>query len=126
MARPKAVPKPKAASKGKSVTAGEKVPPKKRIPKPKENSFSPNLKCSFCGKPSKNARRLIALDPPSKICICDECVVVCLKILLDESPLEFYKLITSIFAEQANKIITPPIQAETKLKSRKKVEKQNA
>ena len=115
MARPK-ISGPKTASKGKSVKAGEKVLPKKRIPKPKKNAFSPNLKCSFCGKPSKNARRLIALQTPSKICICDECVVVCLKLLLKESPLELHKLIINILTEQT----------ETKPINRGKVKKTNA
>jgi len=38
--------------------------------------------CSFCGKSTDMARRLIA--GPNKVFICDECVEVCRKILTDE------------------------------------------
>ncbi|MDR2370879.1 MAG: ATP-dependent Clp protease ATP-binding subunit ClpX, partial [Treponema sp.] len=38
--------------------------------------------CSFCGKSADMARRLIA--GPNDVFICDECVEVCRKILLDE------------------------------------------
>jgi ATP-dependent Clp protease ATP-binding subunit ClpX len=38
--------------------------------------------CSFCGKSTDIARRLIA--GPNKVFICDECVEVCRKILTDE------------------------------------------
>ncbi len=38
--------------------------------------------CSFCGKSSDMARRLIA--GPDNVYICDECVDVCKKILMDE------------------------------------------
>jgi len=38
--------------------------------------------CSFCGKSTDMARRLIA--GPNKVFICDECVEVCRKILSDE------------------------------------------
>ena len=37
--------------------------------------------CSFCGKSADNARRLIA---GPGVYICDECVVVCKKILDEE------------------------------------------
>ena len=38
--------------------------------------------CSFCGKSADMARRLIA--GPNDIFICDECIEVCRKILLEE------------------------------------------
>jgi len=103
-----------------AVKSQTKKPLKKGNSKPKENVFSPNLKCSFCGKPSKNARRLIALQPPSKTCICDECIEVCVKILLQDSPLEWHRRIINIFAEQAETNKIPPEQEQIKLKAKQK------
>nr|WP_246211414.1 ATP-dependent Clp protease ATP-binding subunit ClpX [Phytoactinopolyspora alkaliphila] len=40
------------------------------------------LKCSFCGKTQKQVKKLIA--GPSRICICDECIVICNEILEEE------------------------------------------
>ena len=39
------------------------------------------LKCSFCGKPQSQVRRLIA---GSGVYICDECVHLCLDIINDD------------------------------------------
>jgi len=66
---------------------------------PQKAEFDKKLKCSFCDKTAENSRRLIALPPPSKICICDECVEVCIKILLEENPLYFISRLTNIFDE---------------------------
>jgi ATP-dependent Clp protease ATP-binding subunit ClpX len=62
------------------------------------------LKCSFCGKSQKQVHRLIA--GPTGVCICDECVELCNKLIeeeLDESseggmealpkPQEIYELL---------------------------------
>ena len=37
--------------------------------------MSKNQKCSFCGKPKEETRRLIS--GPDEVCICDECVEIC-------------------------------------------------
>jgi hypothetical protein len=42
------------------------------------------IKCSFCGKSSHFAHRLIA--GPNDIFICDECISVCIKILSEDTP----------------------------------------
>ena len=43
------------------------------------------LSCSFCGKPQKEVRKLIAgagkLDDGRTLCICDECVAMCVEIV---------------------------------------------
>jgi len=86
--------------------ATAKTTPKSKasVKKPlKKTVFDKNLKCSFCDKPAENSRRLIALSPPSKICICDECVEVCIKILLDENPMYFVSRISNIFDEHLGK-----------------------
>jgi len=83
----KNTPKPKAA---------KKKPLKKTV-------FDPNLKCSFCGKSAVNSYRLIALDPPSKICICDECIEVCNRMIMKENPKYFVSTVTRIFAEYTDK-----------------------
>jgi len=92
MARPKNS-EPKAASKAKPVKAGEKVPPPKdKIPNLKDYELPPteDRKCSFCGKPADLARRLIAGPPPLFPFICDECLLVCVKILSEDNPREWY------------------------------------
>ena len=40
---------------------------------------SPTLRCSFCGKPDSQVQRII--QGPG-VCICDECVYLCLQVLL--------------------------------------------
>ena len=128
MARPKNS-EPKAASKAKPVKAGEKVPPKKRIPKPKEeNILHPSFEkhCSYCGKPSADAPVLIAGPPPLFPYICDECVEVCVKILFESGLPDWRSRIVRLLAIQPEPKKTPPIQAETKPRSKKKVEKSNA
>jgi hypothetical protein len=86
------------------VTA--KTTPKSKASKKKplkKTVFDPKLKCSFCGKSADSSYRLIALDPPSKICICDECIEVCNKMLMEENPNYFVSRITRIFAEYTDK-----------------------
>ena len=39
------------------------------------------LKCSFCGKPQSQVRRLVA---GSGVYICDECVHLCMDIINDD------------------------------------------
>ena len=42
-------------------------------------SSSPTLRCSFCGKPDSQVQRMI--QGPG-VCICDDCVYLCLQVLL--------------------------------------------
>jgi hypothetical protein len=56
-------------------------PPKNTLPTPEE--AVKEKWCSFCGKSSKNAHLMIA--GPDNIFICDACVDLCLKILVQES-----------------------------------------
>ena len=121
MAKAKTAAKPKPAAKSKAVKTPPKKALKKPISKPKEIIYSPTLKCSFCGKSIKNAQRLIALDPPSKICICDECVEVCILLLLKESPHEWATRITRLFAIFAEKNKDKLIQDKIKPKTKSRI-----
>ncbi|ECQ2979860.1 hypothetical protein HVG75_004866 [Salmonella enterica] len=42
----------------------------------------PTHKCSFCGKTNNDVASIIAGDG---VCICDECVFVCVKILFKQN-----------------------------------------
>ena len=48
-------------------------------PADKPLSSSPTLRCSFCGKPDSQVQRVI--QGPG-VCICDDCVYLCLQVLL--------------------------------------------
>ena len=48
-------------------------------PTDKPLSSSPTLRCSFCGKPDSQVQRMIR---GPGVCICDECVYLCLQVLL--------------------------------------------
>jgi hypothetical protein len=71
----------------------EKPPAKapKKPAKPAERPASNPVKakspaipnCSFCGRPSEFIRRLIA--GPNNVFICEECIEVCVAILLEEN-----------------------------------------
>ena len=51
-----------------------------------------NLSCSFCGKPQKNAKKIIA-SPNGECFICDECVAICKEIIKeDESQTQLEKI----------------------------------
>ncbi|MBQ5929851.1 MAG: ATP-dependent Clp protease ATP-binding subunit ClpX, partial [Clostridia bacterium] len=43
--------------------------------------MSKNQRCSFCGKPKEETRRLIS--GPDGVCICDECIEIC-QSMIDE------------------------------------------
>ena len=104
----------------------EKKPLKTRLKKPlKETVFYKNLKCSFCGKSANNSYRLIALQPPSKICICDECIEVCIKILLDENPM-FISRISNIFAQKIETKKSKPKKIQQKARNKKEGKKNYA
>jgi len=121
MPRAKMAAKPKTAPSKKTVKAQPQKTAKKAISKPKKVTFSPNLKCSFCGKSSKTARRLIALEAPSKISICDECIELCIMQLLVESPHEWATRITRIFAICAEKLKEKSKQDKVKPKSKSRI-----
>ena len=40
------------------------------------------IKCSFCGKPQGQVRKLIS--GPSGVYICDECIEICSDIIMEE------------------------------------------
>jgi len=46
-----------------------------------------DMKCSFCGKPNTEVQQIVAAN--DKVCICDECIMGCLDILIygEEKPL---------------------------------------
>ena len=48
-------------------------------PADKPLSSSPTLHCSFCGKPDSQVQRMIR---GPGVCICDDCVYLCLQVLL--------------------------------------------
>lgn len=51
-----------------------------------------NFSCSFCGKPQKNAKKIIA-SPNGECFICDECVAICREIIReDEAQTELAKI----------------------------------
>ena len=68
----------------KSAKVAAKPPTKKKIPKPEEIEMPiPVFRyCSFCRKPSETRKRLVA--GPNNIFICDECIEVCVAILLED------------------------------------------
>jgi len=128
MAKTKGTPVIKAASEAKTAKAGEKVPPKKDNTKPNnDNILQPSFKkhCSYCGKPSTHAKRIIAGPPPLFPYICDECVEVCVKVLMEDDNQDWRSRLISILALPSGKSITPPVKAERNPRSKNKGEKAN-
>jgi len=117
MVKAKTAVKPKTATSKRTVKKPLEKAQKKAVSKPEKVTFSPDLNCSFCGKPSKKARRLIALTAPSKICICDECIEVCIRILLEENTMEWVSRITRIFALHTEKLQILSEQKKSKAKT---------
>lgn len=62
-----------------------------------------NLTCSFCGKPQKDAKKIIA-SPNGESFICDECVAICREIIREDE------------AESQLETIDIPIPSEIKAK----------
>lgn len=62
-----------------------------------------NLSCSFCGKPQKDAKKIIA-SPNGESFICDECVAICREIIREDE------------AESQLETIDLPIPSEIKAK----------
>jgi hypothetical protein len=83
MAKTKEPAKPKTTTKKPEKTA--RKPPVKKTAR-KEKKTDKLLKviryCSFCGRPSNELMALIA--GPNNIFICDNCLEVCVAILLDD------------------------------------------
>jgi hypothetical protein len=79
MSKAKETAKRKAPSK-RPAGSKPKASPKTKEP---DKPLSKDVFCSFCGKSSEDSRRMIA--GPNNVNICDECVEVCNKILLEES-----------------------------------------
>lgn len=46
----------------------------------KVDNTKKHFRCSFCGKPQENVKRLIS-SPAGEVCICNECVMLCMDIL---------------------------------------------
>jgi len=117
MARPKTTEKPKTAPRRKTVKLPPKKEQKKAVSKPKKNAFPPTIKCSFCGRSTDTARRMIAGPPPDRVFICDECLFVCVKILAEDNPQETYKdllwLMSSLMSS-LNQKIEKSLQKEAK------------
>jgi len=129
MAKTKGISESKTTSKKKQENTKGKAPPKKRIPKPKEdNILQPLFKkhCSYCGKPSTHAQRLIAGPPPLFPYICDECVEVCVRVLMEVGLQDWRSRIFSILAIQAETKQVSPKESETKPRNNKKAVKSNA
>jgi len=127
MVKTKEKPEPKASKIEPGKSAG-KATPKKRIPKPKkENIIHPSFEkhCSYCGKPSTQAKVLIAGPPPLFPYICDECIEICVKVLMEEGLPDWRSRIIGILAIQAEPKKTPPKQSEIKPSTKKKVVKAN-
>jgi len=120
MAIPRTVSVPKIAAKKKPIKSLKK----KETSNLKENiKLLPkkNRKCSFCGKPSEKAKRLIAGPPPLFPFICDECIEICVKILLEECPDDWRSRILSLLAIPAGKVKKPPVNKKTTVKPKPKV-----
>ena len=51
---------------------------------PRPPTTDGDLRCSFCGKPQTQVRKLIA--GPNRVAICNECVALCGDIITDDHP----------------------------------------
>jgi len=103
----KQTPEPKAS---KPKTAKE---PRKTISKQSKNNTNNNesskivVHCSYCGKPSSKSKVIIAGPPPANSFICDECLEVCNKLLLQEFPLTWYNRLVQLILEPKREQIIP-------------------
>ena len=105
----------KTVSKKTPQKANEKVPPKE------ENILQPSFKkhCSYCGKPSTDAPVLIAGPPPLYPFICNECVEVCVKILMETDQKYWRPRFINILATIKQKDEIPLDKEKTKTKGKK-------
>jgi hypothetical protein len=86
MTRNNETPKAKAPENKSAKPAGGTAP-KSDTKSKKPTKLPEDILCSFCGKPSNRAKQLIA--GPNNIFICDECLEICVTILLEESPFDW-------------------------------------
>ena len=124
MAKAKVTPKPKA-EKSKPEKPPEKTPTQKTVRKTKKpDEQADDIRhCSFCNSPSNRLRVLIAA--PNNVFICEECVGICVKILLQASPIEWQNLLIKLMADPKNaKVILP--KKDLKQPQTKKARKPNA
>ena len=102
-------PKPESAPNKRTVKNKAKIQKKHDEPPPQL------FYCSFCRKPSNQARRLIA--GPNNFFICDECIDICNSILLEvdiEDKQDFWR---QCMLDRLNKTIKKTV----KKKSRKEI-----
>ena len=96
--------------------------PKKTVPAKKTSSAKTDKNindkaCSFCGKSADNSCRLIA--GPNDIFICDECVIVCVKILGNETGSSLCPLVslkTHKLLEEIGSQLNRPPSERTRIK----------
>jgi len=113
MAKVKTVVKQKTVPSKRTVKTPTQKAQKKAVSKLKKNAVTPTIKCSFCGKSTDTARRMIAGPPPDRVFICDECLFVCVKILAEENPKETYKDLLWLMSS-LNQKIEKSVQKEAK------------
>ena len=115
MAKAKEKPKPKA-SKIEPEKAAGKATPKNRTPKPKEKDLPAveGQKCSFCGHLPITTNLMIAGPPPNNCFICENCVEVCLAILLDEDSTEWTRRLLRLMQSVPKKSKVIPLENKKK------------
>ena len=64
-----------------------------------------DLRCSFCGKPQSQAKRLIA---GNGVYICDTCVELCMNIIEDEDALQRGKVAAKRSGGEEEKVLPKP------------------
>jgi hypothetical protein len=96
--------------------SAQKKKSSKIIPKAKDKvKFPLYCYCSFCRKPSESVKRLIT--GPNNIFICDNCLEIGVRILLEDDYEDWKNRLTSILAKK---------QKEVEKSNKRKVKKTNA
>ena len=100
MEKPKETSKPEA-SRSRSEKSVQKMPAQKKTQKSQKLDDTPEIviNCSFCGKSSSKAKMIIAGPTPANSNICDECLEVCLKLLIEELPTYWYHRLLLLFMQ---------------------------
>ncbi|MDR1364424.1 MAG: ATP-dependent Clp protease ATP-binding subunit ClpX [Oscillospiraceae bacterium] len=70
-------------------------------------------RCSFCGKTEEEVSKIIA-GPPG-VCICDECVMLCLGALEEEKPQKISRKSSKIDLAQSGKVLPKPKEIKAEL-----------
>ena len=78
--------------------------------------------CTFCGRAASKIRLMIAGPPPNNPFICEDCVEVCVAILLDECKIDWVMRFNNLLvkAPAATKIISMEKTAKHKKGAKKK------